>query len=221
MAGNVDDFLAHYGVVGMKWGVRKGSVKERINGAVRDSAERRMITNRAIAKGQGQQRDYQRVALKRAGGFNTGAVFNTGSRRVAQRRADQLEGMIKRIDKGKMSTVDKIDAALNTPVQDLFISRRDKRALPGSPEAKVQNGAKRAAKILGGVAGAYALATLSTPQGKQAIKVGANMLIGAAVNAKKASNAAKAQATARSNTHGIANYSTIRLQQNPTTGNWV
>lgn len=217
----VDDFLAHYGVTGMKWGVRKGGLKDRVKGAVTDSVERRLVTNRAIAKGQGQTRDYRRVALKRYGGFGTGAALSTGSRKAAEKRANELEGMLERVKSGKMKLGDKLDAAFTTPVSDLVVSRRDKRALPGSPEAKVQNGAKRAAKIVGGVAGAYAIATLSTPQGKQAMKELANQLVGAAVNAKKASNARAASATRRSDTHGLATGPTIRLQQNPTTGNWV
>lgn len=217
----VDDFLAHYGVTGMKWGVRKGGLKDRVKGAVTDSVERRMITNRMIADGKGQTRDYRRVALKRYGGIGTGAAMSTGSRKAAEKRATELEGMLERVKSGKMKLGDKLDAAFTTNVSDLVISRRDKRALPGSPEAKVQNGAKRAAKIVGGVAGAYAIATLTSPQGKQALKVVADQLLGAAMNAKKASNAAKANATARSNTHGLATGPTIRLQQNPTTGNWV
>ena len=40
MANNLDDFLAHYGVRGMKWGVRKGVVNPRMQRTKKENAVR-------------------------------------------------------------------------------------------------------------------------------------------------------------------------------------
>jgi hypothetical protein len=220
----VDDFLAHYGVTGMKWGRRKGGVKDRVKGAVADSIERRMVTNKAIADGKGQTRDFRRVALRRGGGFATGAVFATGNKHISEQRAKALKGQMGRLKKGKITRLDALDMAINTHPLDLVISRRDKRALPGAVEAKVNGGAKTAAKVLAGV-GTAALLTLNTKQNRavalHVLKLTANAAVGAAVNAKKKSNATAAYNTNRSNTHGITSHPTIRMHQNPTTGNWI
>jgi hypothetical protein len=220
----VDDFLAHYGVSGMKWGRRSGGLKDRVKGAMSDSVERRMVTNKAIADGKGQTRDYRRVALKRGGGFATGAALSTGSRKIAKGRAKVLESRLKRVKSGKINRGDVIDAMFNTPVTDLLVSRRDKRALPGSKQDKVNKGSQVAAKLILGVGGA-AILSLNTKQNRavagRLIKIGANAAINSAVMAKKKSNSAKAYNTKRSDTHGITNYPTIRMNQNPTTGNWV
>jgi hypothetical protein len=227
MSEEVEDFLAHYGVTGMKWGRRKGGLKSRVQGAVSDSLERRATTNRAIANGQGQTRDFRRVALKRGGGLANPLmpVLTTGSKKVAAQRADTLEARKKRVDSGKMNKMDALDAVLNTHPADLLVSRRDKRALPGSPAAKTNTGKAHAAKVLAGVGGAAVIATLNTKQNRavagEFLKLAANEALGAAMNAKKKSNATKAYNTQRSNTHGITSHPTIRLHQNPTTGNWV
>lgn len=220
----VDDFLAHYGVSGMKWGKRHGSLKSRTTGAVKDSLQRRITTNKEIAAGRGQTRDFRRVALKRTGGIKTGAAVLTGSKKVAGVHAKVLSDRLKRVEKGKMNLGDKIDAVMNTHIADLVVSRTDKRGLPGATQNKVNKGHQAVGKILLGVGGA-AILSLNTKQNRavagHVVKIVANTAVGAAMNAKKKSNATKAYNTNRSNTHGITAHPTIRLQQNPVTGNWI
>lgn len=217
----VDDFLAHYGVTGMKWGVRKGSLKERLHGAANDSVQRRSVGARAIANGNAQTRDYRRTFMKTS--MLGGPTF--ASQKKAVKRADNLDALQGRLDSGKTTKLDKIGLAFSMHPADLVVSRTDKRALPGSPQDKVNNGRQKAMKIVAGAAGATALITLKKKENRDLavhlLKLGANEALGAAMKAKQASNQRKASATARSNTHGLATGPTIRLHQNPTTGNWV
>lgn len=155
MSTEVDDFLAHYGVLGMHWGVRKGSLSSRARSASIDSVQRRLTTNKEIAGGRGQARDYFRTTTFRAGGLVTG-----GSTKAAAKRADTLEARMKRLTTGKKKASDVLDAMINTPITDLFISRIDKRADPGSVKARVNTGNEKAKNILLGVGGGLTLAAL-------------------------------------------------------------
>lgn len=145
----VENYLAHYGVVGMKWGKRRGGLKSRAKGAMQDSVERRLTTNKEIAEGRGQARDYRRRTLHRLPG-----ALASGSTKSAARRAKKLGGQLDRMKAGKATTRDKIGAAMNTPLIDLAVSRRDKRALPGSPVNKINTGKAKAGKIILGIGSA-------------------------------------------------------------------
>ncbi|QFG09119.1 hypothetical protein PBI_SPORTO_11 [Arthrobacter phage Sporto] len=210
----VDNFLAHYGVTGMKWGVRKGGVKSRIQGAASDSVERRLVRDRAIATGTATTRDYRRNIAK---GGTFGVVTGTRQKSAAK-RTKKLEALKDRVDNGKTSTWDKVGIAMNTHPGDLVVSRRDKRALPDSPAAKVNTGKQKALKIMAGAAGAVAISVASNKQ-NQAM---------AADIVRMGMDAAKRAKTNRTNirndysdSHGLPTGPTIRLHQNPTTGNWV
>lgn len=145
MPENTDDFLAHYGVVGMKWGKRSGSFKDRVKGAALDSAQRRATTNREIASGRGQMRDYNRTTLHNVTGLVTG-----NSQKAAGKRATKIEASIKRIESGKPKARDIVMAVGTTNVADLFVSRKDKRGLPGAVQKKQTAGRTKVNAILGG-----------------------------------------------------------------------
>lgn len=115
-------FLTHHGVKDMKWGVRRGGIKDRITGAHKDSLQRRITTNREIAEGRGQKRDYGRVAVFRPVGWGT---FK--SKKVAAVRVKQLEARAERVASGKTKASDILDRAFNTNVSDVIISRTDAR----------------------------------------------------------------------------------------------
>lgn len=152
----VEDFLAHYGVTGMKWGKRKGGLKARATGAAKDSLQRRLTTNKEIAEGRGQKRDYRRASQFRAGG-----VVTAGRTKSAAKRAGQLEGQLKRLETGKLKARDVLSLVANTPATDLVVSRQDKRGLPGSVQNKQNTGKQKAANIVLGVGSAVAIASLA------------------------------------------------------------
>lgn len=117
-----DDSLEHYGVKGMKWGVQRGGVKTRVKNAALDSIQRRKTTNKEISEGRGKVRDYYRTASRRTLG-----PLTFGSKKVAAKRADKLQGQEDRIKAGKAKFMDIFDVTMNTPISDLFVSRRDRR----------------------------------------------------------------------------------------------
>lgn len=91
--------LAHYGVEGMKWGVRKQRTG-RLN--VRASRLER------VASGKGTLRD---KAVTIAGTSAYGAVKSRGSlKREAARRAENLRGQERRLATGKAKTMDLLKA---------------------------------------------------------------------------------------------------------------
>lgn len=210
----VDDFLAHYGVTGMKWGVRRGSIKSRLQGAASDSVERRAVGARAIASGAGQTRDYRRAFTKSS---MLGAP-TFASQKKAGKRADKLDALKSRVDSGTTGTFDKLGIAFTTHPADLVVSRRDKRALPDSPAAKVNTGRTKALKILAGAAGGVAISIASDKRNQRLAKDLVRMGIEASKRAKTARTDAN---NSRSDSHGLPTGPTIRLHQNPTTGNWV
>ena len=203
MPTEVDDFLKHYGVTGMKWGVNRGGLKSRVKTAALDSAQRRITTNKEIAAGRGQTRDFRRVALKRYGGLATGAAFSTGNMVLAKERASKLQGQSDRIKSGTTTFKDKMGIAMNTPISGLVVRRTDKRGEPGAAVNKRNTGAKHLGKVLMGVAGAatiaYAVSASKNPAVRAEAKNLVNQGIGLAVNKQQGKNRAKAQKTAYRN----------------------
>lgn len=145
MPTEAEDFLAHYGVVGMKWGKRRGSLASRAKGAALDSVQRRLTTHKEIAEGRGKIRDYNRVATRNIVG---------NSQKAAARRTKKLEASQKRIQAGKPKVRDILMAVGTTTPIDLLVSRQDKRGLPGAAKKSQSKGRTRVNAIIGGGSGA-------------------------------------------------------------------
>lgn len=153
----VDDFLAHYGIRGMKWGKRKGSNDKQVP-----------VPRAAGYTDRMQKNDFRRVGKEK------------GIEKVHQKVADGVP--------------------LNKARNQVMVERYNKKA-----------------KI---VTAGLGLAYVGLVAGPLLKEMG-GIAMDQAILKKQAANGRKHAATLFSDSRGIANYDTIRLHQNPTTGNWV
>lgn len=121
MSEETDDFLAHFGVMGMKWGKRRGGLKSRLQGAALDRNQRHTaVLTRQV---QGKATLGEKVAV-------APAKLILGKKRVAKMQAKGLNDLLaqkNRIESGKQNIHDKLQTAMHTSVTELVFSVRDKR----------------------------------------------------------------------------------------------
>jgi len=101
----VEEFLAHYGVKGMKWGVRK---QNQLDNYTRVADGKASVTQRLNV--------YASMSLLEI------AVAG-GGKKAAANRAAGLAAQKARIESGKSTVFDKMDRAMNTSVIDLARGR--------------------------------------------------------------------------------------------------
>lgn len=100
------DFLAHYGVKGMKWGKRKQAALE---------------SNTRLAKGEGTKKDKLKLGLS-VSGLELLKARGSGAR-VAQMRMNKLVNQKARVEAGQATLRDKLEMVGSKSVADLI---RDK-----------------------------------------------------------------------------------------------
>jgi hypothetical protein len=111
-----DRYLEHYGVLGMKWGVRRShDTLTRHRGALIDRNARIKASLRARKSGKA----YKATAA-------IGRAFMGEKRLNASwdKRMSKLDAQDKRLRSGKLFIRDRLDLALNVPTLDLLVSRR-------------------------------------------------------------------------------------------------
>lgn len=130
--------LQHYGIRGMKWGVRKGSLAERFRGVVADKAQRdeRVLTRRVEGRSKGVE---EKVASAKDRILSGGKkrMIAKDKERIKQKREIQAraaKGTLKVRDIlsgiGTLSGLDFVtrgDNASLSGLGNLIVSRRDNR----------------------------------------------------------------------------------------------
>ena len=113
----VDDFLMHYGVMGMHWGIRKGKGTtgvSRARGAKIDM-NKRLINRVQVAQSGRKYR--ASMALGRA-------FLGAEQQRANQNRTiSNLRAQNRRLQSGKVTVTDRLDVFMTTSIADLYISR--------------------------------------------------------------------------------------------------
>lgn len=123
MSEQTDDFLAHYGVAGMKWGRRKGGLVTRAKSAASDRIARREQTltkaSARFAPATSKKQAVKRVAAFGVLGAGPGRaiVAKSINKSLASVQADKA-----RIDSGKYKAKDFM--RINTA--EMFVSARPK-----------------------------------------------------------------------------------------------
>lgn len=121
MAGD-NDSLAHYGVVGMKCGKRKGGLGKRWQGAASDRNQRDMaITKRGI---EGKQTREEKII---SAPFKVLYGGNKNYKKIMETQMAGLQERQKRIDSNTKNLSDKIYSLQTTTLFDLAVSRKDKK----------------------------------------------------------------------------------------------
>lgn len=123
-ADEVDEFLAHYGVRGMKWGTRRGGLKERAKGAALDrNQQKTAIVKRALNRSKNGGNDEK---IARAVGIS----MSLGRKRFEKRLNKQMNKLANekaRIESGNATVRDKLKAVGNLNITDLVVSRQDNK----------------------------------------------------------------------------------------------
>lgn len=120
MPANTDEFLAHYGVVGMKWG-KRGSKKStgvsRMGGALMDRNAR---SAQMLNDAKSGAKYTKRVAIGKA------IIGEKQWEKNFQTSMSNMKAQNARIKSGKTSVIDKLDAYYSVSLLDLAVSRRPK-----------------------------------------------------------------------------------------------
>lgn len=115
-----DDYLEHYGVKGMRWGRRKGSLSSRVKQANIEKKTAAIGQRERVLSGNSSLKDKVGVAatLNLPGILRNKGVKNAIAKDLARDKAS-----LSRLESGKATFLDKVDATMNVSVLDLAVKR--------------------------------------------------------------------------------------------------
>ena len=120
---SLEEALAHYGIRGMKWGVRRGGLTSRLKGHLDDR-------NQQSTAYLTRARENRPKGLEEKLDRKISVAANLGTKRF-NKRADKklvkLEAQRKRIESGKLKARDILEIAGTVQYANLLISVRDNR----------------------------------------------------------------------------------------------
>ena len=115
-----DDYLAHYGVKGMKWGRRKGSLSSRARQVGVEKKTKGIESRERVLSGKSSFGD------KVAAGSTLSAAKVLKNKGIKNAIASDLardKATRSRLQSGKATTRDKIEVAMNVSILDLAVKR--------------------------------------------------------------------------------------------------
>lgn len=120
---HANEELTHYGVKGMKWGVRKKTELGRVRGALLDQNQRdtAVLTRAREGRSKGIGEKYSR---------GVGIVLSGGKKRYNKNADRMLTGLAeqkKRLEHGKLKAGDVLQFAGRTSILELGVSIRDNK----------------------------------------------------------------------------------------------
>lgn len=121
---NIDAILEHYGIRGMKWGVRRGSSKTGMSRARSAAVDR---NDRAIRRIQDSQKGKGPLRFRIERKLNQIAIGESATKRLEKLTIAELRDQNVRLKSGKATVRDKLQVLMTTTPLDFVLSNRPKK----------------------------------------------------------------------------------------------
>ena len=131
--GVTDAELSHYGVKGMRWGVRRGGLKSRISGAILDRNQRNVKYLKDVKNKELDEKGFllgKYGKAKANAGRKIGVAMRFGEKRYQKsmdKSISKIEAQSEVISSGKLRVRDVVGAVATISVAELAVSIRDAR----------------------------------------------------------------------------------------------